>query len=246
MSDIPILISQLKKELKKQRLTYQDVASQLGLSEASVKRLFASQQFTLQRLEQVCHMLGIGLAELLMEAEREREKINSLTLEQEQTIVSDIKLLLVTYLVLNRWTFKEILENYQFSEPELIQLLVRLDRMRIIELLPENRIRLITARDFRWIKHGPIETFVMDRVKDAFLAARFDRSEEALKFVSGLLSRHSMLKIKHRIEKLEQEIHQLTEQDSRLPLTERHGFSALLAIRFWEFNEFAAIRREPS
>ncbi len=243
MSDIPHLISQLKKQLKKHHFTYSDVARQLKLSEASVKRLFASSNFTLQRLEQICHLIGISLSELALEAERERDKINTLTLEQEKAIVSDIKLLLVTYLVLNRWTFQQIVEHYTFSEPELIQLLARLDRMKIIELLPENRIRLITARDFRWIKHGPIESFVMDKVKDAFLAARFEQSEEALKFVSGLLSRNAMLKIKQKLEKMEQEIHQMVEQDSQLPLSERNGFSALLAIRFWDFKEFSALKR---
>ncbi len=243
MSDIPHLIGQLKKQLKKHQFTYADVAQQLNLSEASVKRLFANNSFTLQRLEQVCHLVGMSLNELMLETEREREKINTLTLEQEKAIVSDIKLLLVTYLVLNRWTFQQILEHYNFTEPELIQLLARLDRMRIIELLPENRIRLITARDFRWIKHGPIESFVMEKVKDAFLAARFEQSEEALKFVSGLLSRNSMLKIKQKLEKMEQEIHQMVEKDSQLPLTERNGFSALLAIRFWDFKEFSALKR---
>jgi hypothetical protein len=83
----------------------------------------------------------------------------------------------------------------------------------------------------------------MDKVKDAFLAARFDQSEESLKFVSGLLSRHSMLKIKQKLEKLEQEIHLLTEQDSQLPLSERNGFSALLAIRFWDFKVFSEFKR---
>jgi transcriptional regulator with XRE-family HTH domain len=41
MSQSKLIIDTLKQELRKQGLTYKQVAGRLGLSEASVKRLFA-------------------------------------------------------------------------------------------------------------------------------------------------------------------------------------------------------------
>jgi DNA-binding Xre family transcriptional regulator len=59
MSQTNNLLLALKKQLRAQGKTYADVAQLLDLSEASVKRLFASQSFTLQRLEQLCDWLQI-------------------------------------------------------------------------------------------------------------------------------------------------------------------------------------------
>lgn len=50
MSQTHALIQALKKQLRAQGKTYADVADLLELSEASVKRLFATESFTLQRL----------------------------------------------------------------------------------------------------------------------------------------------------------------------------------------------------
>ena len=46
------LIETLKKLVKARGLTYADVAARVGLSEASVKRLFSRGSFTLARLQQ--------------------------------------------------------------------------------------------------------------------------------------------------------------------------------------------------
>ena len=47
------LIKTLKLALKARGKTYADVALELGLTEASVKRLFSRQSFSLDRLDQV-------------------------------------------------------------------------------------------------------------------------------------------------------------------------------------------------
>ena len=68
MSEITQLIATLKRELKQQGKTYRGVAKALGLSEPSVKRLFATEQFTLERLVEICGLLGLTLAEPAQEA----------------------------------------------------------------------------------------------------------------------------------------------------------------------------------
>ncbi len=68
MTETKLLIAAIKKQLKIQNLTYRDVAAALGLSEPSVKRLFASGRFTVDRLVQVSNFLGFTLAELSKEA----------------------------------------------------------------------------------------------------------------------------------------------------------------------------------
>ena len=59
------LIDTLKKELRRVGKTYADVAKELDLSEASVKRLFSERNFSLYRLEKTCTLIGIDMAELV-------------------------------------------------------------------------------------------------------------------------------------------------------------------------------------
>jgi transcriptional regulator with XRE-family HTH domain len=64
MAQAESLVNALKNLLKARGITYAQLAKGLGLSEASVKRIFAERSFTLERLDQVCTLLGIQISDL--------------------------------------------------------------------------------------------------------------------------------------------------------------------------------------
>jgi len=96
------LVEALKRVLKAQGLTYAMLAERIGMSEASVKRMFSDQSIRLERLEQICEALNMGLAELAAEAEQRRPALAELSEAQEQALVDDPLLLLTLYLAVNR------------------------------------------------------------------------------------------------------------------------------------------------
>lgn len=49
----------------------------------------------------------------------------------------------------------DVLDHFDFTVAQWTGLLVKLDRLDIIELLPGNRGRPLTARNFRWRPDGP-------------------------------------------------------------------------------------------
>ena len=59
------IVAELKRALREGSHTYQAVAKQLGLSVASVKRLFSTRDFSLQRLDQICELLGVELSVII-------------------------------------------------------------------------------------------------------------------------------------------------------------------------------------
>lgn len=235
------LIAALKKRLKACGMTYRDVAPVLGLSEASVKRLFSTGNFTLERIERVCGALDISLGDLVRDAEAAAPGLRSLAAGQERELVSDPKLMMVAVLAVEGWSFGQILANYSFTKPELVRALARLDRLRLIELLPGNRIKRLAAANFRWIENGPIERFFSHKVKGAFLHSRFDGPAESLRFVYGMLSQRSLAVVQRRLEQVAHEFDELHREDQRMALEERRGCSLLLAMRPWDF--FADYRR---
>ena len=141
MTQTALVITALKQLLKQRGLTYAHVASVLEISEASVKRLFAEQNFTIERLEKICQSVDIGLSDLFKLIEHPAQALNSLTEQQESILVSDPKLLLIIYLVLNDWCMADICKDYQIEYHECIQLLAKLDKVGLIELQPKKEFK---------------------------------------------------------------------------------------------------------
>ncbi len=144
----------LKKRIRTQGKTYADAAEILNLSEPSIRRLFSTAGLSLNRLETLCNWLGLDIKEIVLDSELQQPLITQLTLQQEKEFVNDHRLLLVTYLVLNHWKEHEIKDTFDFSEAELNKHFIKLEKIGLIELLPFNRIRLLTARNFKWSDDG--------------------------------------------------------------------------------------------
>lgn len=244
MAQTAALIATLKKALKVHGKTYADVARQLELTEASVKRLFSEQSFSLERLDQVCQLLGMEISDLVqMMKEETQRQITQLSEEQEQEIVSDLELLLVTICVLNRWMLEDIINHYDISETRCIRKLAKLDRLRLIELLPKNRIKLRVAPNFHWRSNGPIQRFFQERVAADFLSGRLDPDTDQLIFVNGMLSPASKVVFHRKLERLAREFDELNNDDAGLPVGEKQWNSVVLAIRQWEIGPFGPFRK---
>lgn len=238
------LVDTLKRMLKGRAITYARIAAGLGLSEASVKRMFSRRDFTLQRLEDICRVSGIDFGDLTHAAFAEESGMRHLTAEQEREIVSDPTLMLIALCAVGNWTFRQIVDTYAIAEAECVRGLARLDHLRIIELGPDNRIRSLIDRTFTWLPGGPIQRYFRARVESEFLSSKFDRPGELFLFINGMLSRHSTAEVTARMRRVANEFADLHGADRALPLSERHGASMLLAIRPWEPRAFRALRRK--
>lgn len=243
MTEIDQLVATLKRRLKAQGLTYRDVASAVGMSEPSVKRMFAAQRFSLDRLVSISHLLGFTLAELAQEAALDERHVHTLSAAQEQELVTDVKRLLVAVCVLNQWTVADIVRAYRLTEAECLQHLLQLDRLRLLHLLPGNRIRLNVARDFDWLPQGPIRRFFVSQGLADFMASDFARADEAMGFSHGMLTEAAITKLLGEVRKLRQKFAELHEESLATPLSKRRGMGLFLALREWELGVFTALRR---
>lgn len=172
-----------------------------------------------------------------------RDLVTQLSEAQEIALISQPRYFVVTYLLVNDWKFREITEAFQMEENELINILSRLDRLRIIEYRPPHRVRKLTARNFAWRKDGPVQKFFVTRFVPEFFQSTFEGPGDGFRFVGGTLSPGSLSQFKASLERLAAEFEELARSDVRLPLAERDGCSAILAVRRWEFSEFTRLRR---
>lgn len=237
------LIDALKRCLRAQGMTYRDLAARLKLSEAAIKRMFSQRAMSLQRLEQVCDALDVGLAELSAEAARGRPAMANLSDEQERALVDEPVLLLALFLTLNRWHQDDVLAQFEFTLAQWTALLVRLDRLGIIELMPGNRGRPLTARNFRWRADGPMERYFRKSLLGDFFADPFDGEQDALLLLSGSLSIDGVKQLRLRLEELAREFDALLARDATLDAQKRVGVSLVLAQKPWLLQLFQPFRR---
>jgi transcriptional regulator with XRE-family HTH domain len=242
MAERTLLVAELKRALRERGLTYQSVARHLDLSLATVKRRFARGDFSLERFERICELAGVGLRELFESAEEHSAPTRQLTLTQEREIVADPRLFLVTWLVLNRTPFEEITRSYRFTERELLRYFIRLDRLRVIELQPGNRVRLLVSRRFTWRAGGPVQRYLHQRLLREFLASPFTGAHEEFVFHGSLVSRGVLTQMKRVQQSAARECMELIEQDRSAP-AERVGAAFVLALRPWSYTGFVEFER---
>lgn len=238
MSQTVELIATLKKCLRARGLTYKDVARSLELSEASVKRIFAERNFTVARLEAVCDLLEISIYEL-SRMSRPVETSHRLSLTQEDALAKDPALFMYFHLLLNGWTARGIARQYNIEDTRATRMLTRLDRVGLIELLPRNRVRLLTPRAIAWRQNGPVRRAYETQAKTEFLRASFSGKAEQLQFAIGELTEASMAIIIRKMERLKAEFEELVELDLTAPEERRQNTGLLLAFRPWVFEWLA-------
>ena len=228
------LLSTLKRYLKVKGITYQNLAQELKLSEASVKRLFSEKSFSLKRLEEVCKVVDLDFYDLARMAKMGGEEdADVLTVEQEGSLAKNPKLLTFLYLLMSGWSPSLIVEEFQYSELESSQFLLELDRLALIELHPNNKVRLRVSKHIFWRQNGPIWQLYRKRIQEEFFDYTFDSPNERLVFVPGKLSDASLKTILKQMDKLVKQFEEIAEMEASFPLHERVSSGLLVAFRPW-------------
>ncbi|MDA8404661.1 MAG: helix-turn-helix transcriptional regulator [Desulfobacteraceae bacterium] len=236
MSQTTQLLSTLKKCLKAKGVTYRQLADKLHLSEASIKRLFSEQTFSLKRLEEICDVLDLNFYDLAKISADALDGPSVLTFDQERVLSENPKLLTFFYLLLNGREPDSIVQDYDISETESLQYLLQLDKNKLIELYPGNRVRLLTQKNIIWRKNGPMRTLYEKKITDEFLSAPFDLAEERMRFENGKLSDGSISIMLKKIDRLFKEYNELTEIDKALPHEKSRNAGLMIAFRPWVFS----------
>jgi transcriptional regulator with XRE-family HTH domain len=243
MSTTQDLVSALKSELRAAGVTYADLADALGMSESSVKRVFAKSDMPLSRIDEMLRVLRMDFAELARKVADAQPLSRQLTVEQEAAVVADRRLLLLAICCLSQWSFEAMTHEYAFSDAECIKYLAQLDRLGIIELRPLNRYRLKVAKGFRWLPHGPVMTYFREHVAADYLSGGFDG--EGIMLVHGEITPSLAASLVERLRRVGQDFAQAHLAEQRLPDEQRTPYTLLVGMRTWLFAAFRDLKRVP-
>ncbi len=237
------IIAEIKRNLKERDITYAQVARHMKLSLPSVKRLLSTGDLSLDRLDQICELLGMEVSELIEQMRQREVTVTRLTNAQEREIIADPRLFFITWLVLNRWRIEDIVEAYKFTQAEVERYLIKLDRLKIIELQPGNRARLRVNSNLSWQPGGPMWRYVHQNLLKEFFASDFQDPRAEFRFYGSIMSEATMQQIKRTIQNALRECSELADRDRNLPLENRTGAAYVFALRPWQYTGFDPFRR---
>ncbi len=155
-TEYQIAIDSLKSTLKRQRVTYKELAQRLELSESGLKKILSAKDGSFQRLAQICKELGLSMQELLQGNAEQTHEVFYSDDQQEFLLAHPRALSLYWALVLERRTLPDAQKFVGLTEKETFSILRKLDQLELLELLPNTRVRVPPVRPVRWVGGGPL------------------------------------------------------------------------------------------
>lgn len=205
----------LKQALKSRGYTYAKLAQALEVSELTIKRLFRDKDCKMSRLIEVCSVIGLGFSDLVAMQERMHSPAQYLPIKIEEKIAQNPDLFSVFVLLISHISPQTIASQYQLSESELYQYLRELEKLELLEIEKDNRIRFTVPLPIRLRFDGPLG-FPIKRANKEFISHCIENeSKTGYSFYtcSRLMRESSFELIQEQFVQLQRDYEYLAAQD---------------------------------
>lgn len=131
----------LKDLLKKKNLTYEDLAVELECSVPTIKRILGPEELTLNRLLELCDILGIDLAELEIMTKENDVKEEKFTEAQDEFLAKNQNYYAYLMKLFEGKSPKEIQEEYKLTQKSTDKYLIGLEKHELIRVTGKQRVK---------------------------------------------------------------------------------------------------------
>lgn len=160
--------------------------------------------------------------------------------------VVDARLLGMFYLAFNDQTIEAILGICDLTRVDCVKLLLRLDKLGLIELGANDAIRLTVAKCLRLRSDEPIRQAHDRAVVGDFLQADFASKGGYFSFEFRELSHASVAHVERKLTRIAQEFHEFAELDGYLPADQRQTIGITLGIWAWVISRLAGLNKRKA
>ncbi|MGF1871092.1 helix-turn-helix domain-containing protein [Photobacterium indicum] len=132
-----VICEMLKRQLKKSGIAYKEVATQLEVSEVSIKRLLnGHQSLSLSRVREISQLLQIPLSSIIAEAEESMAVVSIFTKEQDHSFYEMPELYTIFHEIVNKNAdSKQLMELFGLNEPSMYLYIRELEKLGLISIL---------------------------------------------------------------------------------------------------------------
>jgi len=228
-TEIPAILTMLKRLLKAKGILYSEVARRLGLSETTVKRYLTGHGLTVEILERLCRIVDMRLSDAFAIAEEDIGEA-SLSLENEQELAKEPFLAALFYLLAQGLTPETLHRDFEIRDADLNRYLTTLDRLGLIKLFPHNRIRVSVSRNFSVRRGGPLMRLAHQTLLKRFLET-FDVNTPDWSFAYAKFSPSSLELVRDLFRKFIEAFEQIADGDRELPVDQAQWHGLLFMLR---------------
>lgn len=242
MSQSVEFMNALKKLLKLKGIVYQDLAEGLELSLPSIKRLFSTGDISLNRLDKICEIAGIDFTDLLKLMELTKDKSAShLTEEQENFLSENLHATAYFELLVIGYSPKRIQEEYGLTQAQSHKHLRALDRHKLIEWLPKDKVRLKVNDMIRLRPDSKLTRILKEKGVKSFLNHDFKGELCYQEFMTFMASKESIKKLNSRLSTLLKEIAQEGLMEGKAGI-EGESAAVFASVRPWRLVEILGLK----
>jgi transcriptional regulator with XRE-family HTH domain len=156
LTEFQIVTKNFKRSLKEQKITYRQLAKEIGLSESGVKKILSAKDGSFQRLTQLCQAVGLSIYELIDDSQNVEVRFSE---DQQRAFLNDRVLLQIYWLLAYERQSSELVQKkLNLTYKELFQRLRKLDALKLLRLLPKDRLQLPVIRAVNWAGEGEFFT----------------------------------------------------------------------------------------
>ena len=209
MSEKKRILEALRMRMRRDGMTYSQLAKKLSISEVSVKRYFSEERLSLDTLDEICKALGASLEELFVELKSlAYEQKDTFSHEQEKALSADEFLFNLFFMVARSYTFDAI--DARFSKrtttAKVIKGLRELEALGLIEYRSNKEIRPLVSGNAQVKPGGPLwKKYSAESIKE-FFNSSFSNKDEYFKLSLGYISEENARHLKKKFELLEDEL----------------------------------------
>ncbi|WP_281221921.1 helix-turn-helix domain-containing protein [Photobacterium sanguinicancri] len=142
------ICERLKRHLKLAGISYKTLATEMALSEVSVKRLLNQQQpLSITRIAEIAELVQTPLSSIIAEAEKAIAVPPLFTLEQDLAFCErpELYTLLIT-IIDDKADAKALMAKYELNEPSMYLYLRLLEKLGLIVLISGMQFKLTVPR----------------------------------------------------------------------------------------------------
>lgn len=164
------IVTELKKILKKRKITYHKLAKKMGVAEVTIKRFFADKSWqSSAKLFAICKAVNVSFFHLAELAKDTKEKRFSLTDEQDSFLADNLGYFALFRELYRKRSILSIQKKWQLSDQKLFKALYQLEKLELIALGPGNKVKIIGQGTLVLEKNSKLEIILRDKLTTKFL-----------------------------------------------------------------------------
>lgn len=225
------MVALLRRQLRQAGWTARRLAAEFQVSEATAKRWLSGKGLTLERIERLAALCGMGIADLARDAEHAQPGLaRELTLAQERELASDVFLSFLFMTIVGGISPQEIAEDLGVPAQLMETALAKLERLALIDRFGNGRVRPLVDRSIIFRK-SPMRALFEAYMKPHFLAIDFAAADAVYASEVMKLSDAGAAMLVELIEQHRRDVQALAERDRDSALLTRKWYGMLCAMR---------------